>query len=79
MEKNVLAVIAGREITEEDLNIFIHRLPKEQQMYASNPQFREHCKEQLIAMNVLAQVELMKNWRRQKSSRSLSRMLKKIF
>ena len=55
MEKNVLAVIAGREITEEDLNIFIHRLPKEQQMYATNPQFREHCKEQLIAMNVLAQ------------------------
>ena len=55
MEKNVLAVIAGREITEEDLNIFIHRLPKEQQMYASNPQFREHCNEQLIAMNVLAQ------------------------
>ena len=55
MEKNVLAVIAGREITEEELNAFIQRLPREQQMYATNPQFREHCKEQLIAMNVLAQ------------------------
>ena len=28
MEKNVLAVIAGREITEEELNAFIHRLPR---------------------------------------------------
>ena len=55
MEKNVLAVVAGHEITEEELNTFIQRLPREQQMYASNPQFREHCKEQLIAMQVLAQ------------------------
>ncbi len=55
MEKNVLAVVAGHEITEEELNAFIQRLPREQQMYATNPQFREHCKEQLIAMNVLAQ------------------------
>lgn len=55
MEKNVLAVVAGHEITEEELNTFIQRLPREQQMYAANPQFREHCKEQLIAMQVLAQ------------------------
>lgn len=55
MEKNVLAVVAGHEITEEELNTFIQRLPREQQMYATNPQFREHCKEQLIAMQVLAQ------------------------
>lgn len=63
MEKNVLAVIAGREITEEKLNAFIQRLPREQQMYATNPQFREHCKEQLIAMNVLAQCGVDENWR----------------
>ena len=47
MAQNVLAVVAGHQITEEELQAFIGHLPKEQQAYASNPQFKEHCKEQL--------------------------------
>ena len=46
MAQNVLAVVAGHQITEEELQAFIGHLPKEQQAYASNPQFKEHCKEQ---------------------------------
>lgn len=45
MAQNVLAVVAGHEITEEELQAFIGHLPKEQQAYAANPQFKEHCKE----------------------------------
>ena len=43
MAQNVLAVVAGHEITEEEL-----------QAYAANPQFKEHCKEQLITFHALA-------------------------
>ena len=41
MAQNVLAVVAGHQITEEELQAFIGHLPKEQQAYASNPQFKE--------------------------------------
>ena len=51
MAQNVLAVVAGHQITEEELQAFIGHLPKEQQAYASNPQFKEHCKEQLITFH----------------------------
>lgn len=54
MAQNVLAVVAGHEITEEELQAFIGHLPKEQQAYAANPQFKEHCKEQLITFHALA-------------------------
>ena len=60
MAQNVLAVVAGHQITEEELQAFIGHLPKEQQAYASNPQFKEHCKEQLItfhAPHICGQVE----------------------
>lgn len=54
MAQNVLVVVAGHQITEEELQAFIGHLPKEQQAYASNPQFKEHCKEQLITFHALA-------------------------
>ena len=54
MAQNVLAVGAGHQTTEKELQAFIGHLPKEQQAYASNPQFKEHCKEQLITFHALA-------------------------
>ncbi len=57
MEDNkVLAVVAGEEITEKDLNTFFAGLPKEQQMYVSNEQFRKQCLEQLISLNLFAKM-----------------------
>ena len=41
-------------ITEKDLNIFMQGLPPQQQAYASNPQFREQCLEQLVSLYLFA-------------------------
>lgn len=54
MSKEVLAVVAGKEITEEQLNVFIQSLPREQQMYASHPQFRKQCVDQLMSIHMFA-------------------------
>ena len=68
MAQNVLAVVAGHQITEEELQAFIGHLPKEQQAYASNPQFKEHCKEQLITFQC--------TWQNAEKMRSLMRLKK---
>lgn len=54
MENKVLAVVAGEEITERELSVFMQGLPSQQQAYASNPQFREQCLEQLVALHLFA-------------------------
>ena len=54
MENNVLAVVAGYEITEAELNTFMKGLPREQQMYAAHPQFRQQCLENLMAIRMFA-------------------------
>lgn len=52
----VLAVVAGREITQADLDAFVQNLPSEQRAYISNPQFRQQCIDQLVALNLYAQM-----------------------
>ena len=54
MENNVLVVVAGYEITEAELNTFMKGLPREQQMYANHPQFRQQCLENLMAIRMFA-------------------------
>lgn len=54
MENKVLAVVAGYEITEAELDTFLKGLPREQQMYASHPQFRQQCLENLMAIRMFA-------------------------
>ncbi len=54
--QEVLAVVAGENITNADLDAFLQSLPQEQRMYASNPQFRKQCLEQLIAYRVYAKL-----------------------
>ena len=56
MENKVLAVVAGREITEAELDSFLQSVPQEQQAYVSNPKFREQYLEQLIALHMFAQM-----------------------
>ena len=56
MSQDVLAVVAGHEITELELEAFVASLPREQQMYASNPQFRQQCMEQLTALHMFAEL-----------------------
>lgn len=52
--KNVLATVAGEEITEEEFSLFLQAVPREQQAYLSNPQFREQCLQQFIALRLFA-------------------------
>lgn len=54
MSQEVLAVVAGEKITQEDFDAFLQGVPREQQPYLSNPQFKEQCKEQLIALHLFA-------------------------
>jgi len=54
MSQEVLAVIAGEEITQKEFDTFLQGVPREQQAYLSNPQFRQQCLEQLIALYLFA-------------------------
>lgn len=56
MDQKVLAVVAGEEITEAEFNTFLRNAPKEQQAYASNPQFRQQFLEQLISLYTFAKM-----------------------
>lgn len=52
--KKVLAVVAGKAITEEEIDMLLKSLPKEQQVYSTNEQFRKQCLEQLISLHLFA-------------------------
>ena len=53
MNNEVLAVVAGKEITSADLDAFLGNIPAEQRQYASNSYFREQYLEQLIVLHAL--------------------------
>ena len=54
MENKVLAVVGGEEITQDIFDAFLQGVPQQQQMYLSNPEFREQCFEQLVALFLFA-------------------------
>lgn len=54
METKVLAVAAGHEITEDEVNQFINNMPQEQRAYMSNPQARAQLLEQIIHLHLFA-------------------------
>lgn len=54
--QEVLAVVAGENITNVDLEAFIQSMPQEQRKYASNPKFRENVLERLIDFRAYAKL-----------------------
>ncbi|WP_346911489.1 peptidylprolyl isomerase [Faecalicatena orotica] len=54
MSQEVLAVVAGEAVTQEEFDAFLHTVPRDRQAYISNPQFRQQCLEQLIALRSFA-------------------------
>ena len=52
--QEILAVVAGENITNADLDEFLKSVPKEQKIYASNPQYRGQYLEQMIAFRSYA-------------------------
>ena len=53
MNNEVIAIVAGKEITNADVDAFLANLPAEQRQYASNPYFREQYVEQVVTLHVL--------------------------
>ena len=52
--QEILAVVAGENITNADLDAFLQGVPKEQKLYAQDPQFRDQFLEQMIAFRCYA-------------------------
>ncbi|WP_075720705.1 peptidylprolyl isomerase [Roseburia sp. 499] len=52
MSEKVLAVAAGHEITEKEVNDLIKNYPPEQQIYMSSPQAKQQVLEQIIAFHL---------------------------
>lgn len=58
MSEKVLAVAAGHEITEKELNDLIKNYPPEQQIYMSSPQAKQQVLEQIIAFHLFHKMAL---------------------
>ncbi|MBR5510184.1 MAG: peptidylprolyl isomerase, partial [Lachnospiraceae bacterium] len=56
MDNNVVAVVAGKEITWADFDEFLQNVPKEQRAYLSNPNAKEFYLQQMIALYLFAQL-----------------------
>ncbi|MBQ8814941.1 MAG: peptidylprolyl isomerase [Lachnospiraceae bacterium] len=56
MNQEILAVVAGENITKADVDHFIENMPQEQRAYASNPYFRNHCLDQLVTIRSYAKL-----------------------
>lgn len=55
-EKEILAVVGGEKITNEDFEAFLQNVPREQRMYLSNPQMRQYYLDQMIAIYAYAKM-----------------------
>ena len=56
MSNEVLAVVAGKEITESDVQNLINNYPPEQRMYMTDPNARPELVEQLISFQLFAKM-----------------------
>lgn len=56
MSQDVLAVIAGKELTQADYEEFLQKIPQEQRAYASHPQAKQYYMDQFIAANLFAKM-----------------------
>ncbi len=55
MNNDIIAVVAGKEITEADFNEFAKTIPAEQQAYLQNPEAVAYFKEQFVSMYLFAE------------------------
>ena len=54
MSQEIIAKIAGKELTQADYNEFLKKLPPEQRAYADHPQATEMYMEHFYAMHLFA-------------------------
>ncbi|MDD2980037.1 MAG: peptidylprolyl isomerase [Hespellia sp.] len=55
-ENNVLAVVAGKEITQADFDAFARTIPQEQQAYLQDPSARQYFVDQFVSIYLFAQL-----------------------
>lgn len=55
-EQKILATVDGVNITEAEVDAFIANLPREQQMYAQNPDFRQQCFNEVLSIHLYAKM-----------------------
>ena len=55
-EQKILATVDGVNITDAEVDAFIASLPREQQMYAQNPDFREQCFNEVLSLHLYAKM-----------------------
>ena len=55
-ENKILATVDGVNITEAEVDAFIASMPREQQMYASHPEFREQCFNEVLSIHLFAKM-----------------------
>lgn len=60
MKDGVIAIVAGKEITNAEFETFVENLPKEQKAYMQYPGFKEQLMEQYISLHTFAQDALEK-------------------
>ena len=60
MKDGVIAIVAGKEITNVEFEAFVENLPKEQKAYMQYPGFKEQLMEQYISLHTFAQDALEK-------------------
>ncbi len=75
MSEKILAVSAGHEITERELNDLIANYPPEQQVYLSSPNAKDELLEQLIGFHLFSK---MAEEEKIKESREYKDMLAKM-
>lgn len=60
MKDGVIAIVAGKEITNAEFAAFVQKLPQEQKAYMQYPGFREQLLEQYLSLHTFAQEALEK-------------------
>lgn len=55
MENKVLAVVAGHEVTEEELVAYVEEMPQEQRAYMENPKAKDHLLNHILQMYLFAE------------------------
>ena len=55
-EQDILAVVAGKTITNAEFEEYLQSIPQQQRAYAQNPQYRNQFKEQLISLYAFAKL-----------------------
>lgn len=55
MKDGVIAVVAGKEITKEEFDVFVENLPQDKKAYLQYPGFKERLQDQYLALYTFSQ------------------------